>query len=105
MAKVNICSGTGGVLAADEQNVIIETRNEDDTTVLLDTEFVGSSSIVINVCPVRIIDFAGVEELVVPSDGNLGGSVFPFMGEEATSVGGEIVALVVPITELPRVDR
>ena len=83
----------------------MESADEDDAAILLQTEFVWALGVVLDVSPLSLIHFSLVEELVITSDSNLRLAFLILGGEEATGICWKIRAFVVPILQAPGVDR
>ena len=94
-------AGAGRMLAAHEQRLILQAADEDDATVLLERQLVGTSGFGLDVTPLGLGYFINVEKLVITSNDNLVLLLAVFGGEETTGIDGQVALLVIPLLEPP----
>ena len=93
-----IAAGTGRMLAAHQQRLILQAAYEDDAAVLLERQFVGTSSVVLDVSPPGLVDFVDVEKLVIAPNDNLVLLLAVLGGEETTGIDGQVAFLVISVS-------
>lgn len=101
VTELGIASWASRMLAANKKGAIMESTDEDNAAILLETELVRTFCVLLDIPPLGFVDFLLVEELIIPSDSNLGLVFLILCEEESSGISREIRALVVPILEAP----
>jgi hypothetical protein len=91
------------MLAADKERAIPKAADEDDATVLLETQLVRALGVGLDVGPFRSFNFARVEKLVVATSAYLPLVLLVLGGKETSGISWKIITLVVPILKTPRI--
>jgi hypothetical protein len=72
MALRLVASGSSRVLAANKQGAVMQAADEDDASILLQTQLVRAFRIIFDISPFGSVHLFSVEELIVATDTDLG---------------------------------